>query len=98
VYLNDIANEIRDEVPGSALPEGPTLPLFRLYGVLLLAKGADVSPRDVHNAWVAWMASRDPDHESLVPFDALDSATQEEDSPYVVAIKKVARRRAAEAP
>lgn len=96
MYLNDIARAIRDEVPAAALPEGTTLDLFRLYAVLLLAKGHNVTHEDVHNAWVAWMASRDADHDALVPFSALDADAQAEDSPFVTAIRAVARRRLAD--
>jgi hypothetical protein len=92
MYLNDVARAIRDEVPEDVLPEGTTLALFRLYAVLLLAKGADVTREDVHNAWVAWMASEDAQHGSLVPFSELDAETQAEDSPFVAAIRAVARR------
>lgn len=92
MYLNDIAHAIRDEVPKTALPEGTTLALFRLYAVLLLAKGDEVTREDVHNAWVAWMASQDADHDALVPFSELDSEMQAEDTPFVAAIRAVARR------
>jgi hypothetical protein len=37
------------------------------------------------------MAGQDADHESLVPFNALNAETQAEDSPFVVAIRTVAR-------
>jgi hypothetical protein len=92
MYLNDIARAIRDEVPEDVVPEGTTLALFRLYAVLLLAKGVAVTREDVHNAWVAWMASQDADHEALVPFSELNAETQAEDSPFVTAIRGVARR------
>jgi hypothetical protein len=61
--------------------------------VLLLAKGEHVEPADVHNAWVAWMVEHDANHESLVPFSKLDPSVQAEDSPYVLAIRAVARSR-----
>lgn len=92
MYLNDIARAIRDEVPEDELPEGTTLALFRLYAVLLLAKGADITGEDVHNAWVAWMASQDADHDALMPFSELDAETQAQDSPFVAAIRAVAIR------
>ena len=91
IYLDELAEAIRQAVPSRALPDGETLSLFRAYAVLLLAKGEDVTRADVHNAWVAWMAGQDGDHESLVPFSDLDAETQAEDSPFVVAIRKVAR-------
>ena len=90
MYLDDLAEAIRAAVPPEALPAGDTLALFRGYAVLLLAKGAQVTRADVHNAWVAWMAGQDSGHESLVPFSDLDPETQAEDSPYVVAIWAVA--------
>ena len=91
MYLDELADAIRQAVPPEALPDGETLSLFRAYAVLLLAKGEGVTRADVHNAWVAWMAGQDGDHESLIPFSDLDVETQAEDSPFVVAIRTVAR-------
>lgn len=90
-YLDDIASRIRAEVPPGDLPHDDTKSLFRLYAVLMLAKGDAVSRADVHNAWSAWMADREGDHESLVPFEELPEATTAEDEPYVAAIRAVAR-------
>lgn len=90
-YLDQVAATIREAVPVDALPEGDTTNLFLLYAVLLLAKGEDVTRRDVHNAWVAWTISKGEAHESLVPFDKLDPRTQAEDSPFVIAIRAAAR-------
>ena len=92
-YLEEIATVIRDAVPSEAMPDGDTMTLFLMYAVLLIAKGLDVSREDVHNAWVAWTVSKGEDHESLVPYSELSSDTQSEDSPFVVAIRIVARRR-----
>lgn len=96
-YLDAVADEIRAAVRHDALPDADTTQLFRLYAVLLLAKGDAVTAEDVHNAWVAWMVARGEDHESLVPFSELDSQTQVEDGPFVVAIRQVARAREARA-
>jgi hypothetical protein len=90
-YLDLLAGAIHDAVPSEALPGEDTADLFRLYAVLLLAKGEGVTPEDVHNAWVAWMASKGEDHESMVPFADLPDETQTEDSPFVVAIRSVAQ-------
>lgn len=90
IYLDELAESIRRAVPPEALPGGDTAALFRVYAVLVLAKGEEVTRADVHNAWVAWMAGQDGNHESLVPFSDLDAETQVEDSPYVVAIRTVA--------
>ncbi len=91
-YLEALSREIRQSVPGDAPPEGDISNLFLIYAVLLLAKGEEVRREDVHNAWVAWMLSNDEQHESMVPFAELPSATQAEDSPFVAAIHTVARR------
>lgn len=90
-YLDRLASAIRREVPSHRLPEEDTRDLFRIYAVLLLAVGANVRPEDVHNAWVAWMASRNGSHEALVPYVELDRATASEDDVYVTAIRIVAR-------
>lgn len=78
-------------MPPGKLPDEETSDLFRGYAVLLLAVGGGVRPEDVHNAWVAWMASRDDSHESLVPYAALDAATAREDDVFVQAIKSAAQ-------
>ena len=90
-YLDEVADEIRRAASHDALPDEDTTDLFRLYAVLLMAKGEGVSREDVHNAWVAWMLSKRERHDSLVPFSDLDPATQAEDSPFVLAIRTVAR-------
>jgi hypothetical protein len=92
-YLDVVAEQIRRNVPAELLPDGDTSMLFRLYAVLLLAKGADVTTADVHNAWCAWMQTRDPDHESLRPFDDLDQEKQAADEPYAEAIRAAGRDR-----
>lgn len=89
-YLDDIANKIRAAVPPSHLPHDDTHDLFRMYALLLLAKGTSVNAVDVHNAWVAWMAGREPQHESLMPFRDLPSDVAVQDAPYVEAIRAVA--------
>jgi hypothetical protein len=89
-YLDSIAQRIKDRVPRCDLPEENTGNLFRIYAVLLLAKGALVDSEDVHNAWVAWMLGLNPAHESLVPFSKLNCETAEGDEPFVNAIRLVA--------
>lgn len=90
-YLDELGARIRGRVPKSDLPDDETSDLFRIYAVLLLAKGQDVTAEDVHNAWVAWMARRDPDHESLCPFEELSNEVAADDEPYLNAIRLVAR-------
>ena len=92
-YLDAIAALIRDEVPSRAVPPTTgTESLFRIYAVLLQAKGRKVSSQDVHNAWVAWMTDRDGEHSALVPYDELSEDIAREDDVYVAAIRRVATR------
>jgi hypothetical protein len=91
-YIADVAVEIRSAVPPESLPAEDTDELFLIYAVLALAKGLDVEARDIHNAWAAWMSTRDPTHESLVPYDDLPPDVRREDDPYLVAVRSVARR------
>lgn len=87
-YLTSFAELIRSFVPERDLPtESHRDRLFRIYAVLALAKGAAVTAEDVHNAWVAWMAELDPEHPALRRFAELDRGDQQEDAPYVEAIR-----------
>jgi len=95
-YLDPIAEAIKQQVPKDALPAEDATDLFRAYAVLLLAKGEDVTRRDVHNAWVAWMTTRGKRHPSMRPFEELPEDTKAEDSPFVNAIRHVARLGAVE--
>ena len=88
-YLDKIAEAIRIVVSPDKLPDADTSALFRIYAVLALAKGSATTLEDVHNAWSAWMIERNPSHESIRPFDELDTETQLEDQPYLNAIKAI---------
>ena len=90
-YLDDLGAAIRARVPDDKLPDRELDPLFRLYAVLALAKGEGGTAEDVHNAWSAWMADREPDHGALRPFADLDATTQAADEPYVEAIRSTVR-------
>lgn len=91
-HIRDLADQIRDEVPPSLVPDEPTGSLFALYAVLALAKGTAVTAEDVHNAWTAWMLTRGEEHESMVPYKDLPESTRREDDPFVRAIRLVAER------
>ncbi|WP_433247688.1 DUF7701 domain-containing protein [Actinomadura nitritigenes] len=97
VYLEADADLIRSKLPVDATPPADSEQLFLFYAVLMRAKGARVSAEDVHNAWVAWMYSRDPQHEALIPYSQLNLDAQAQDSPYMSAIRSAARVRAEEA-
>lgn len=90
-YVEDIAKAVRARVPADVVPDGDTDLLFLLYALLALSRGRETSPRNVHDAWAAWMTARGEKHQSVVPFDELPSSVKQEDQPFVVAIHDVAR-------
>jgi hypothetical protein len=90
-YIEELADKIKASVPSDVLPEGDIRALFLIYATLALAKGSDVTHRDVHNAWAAWMAATTPSHESIRPFEELPESTRREDDPFVTAIRSVAQ-------
>jgi hypothetical protein len=91
-YLQDLANRIREHLPpGTSVPDDADR-LFVLYAVLLRAKGVGVTAADVHDAWAAWMQERDPNHDALQPYDDLQPEVQNEDAPFLQAIKSAATR------
>jgi hypothetical protein len=59
---------------------------------LVLAKGEDATAADVHDAWAAWKADREPDNPHIRPFAELDEATQAADEPFAAAIRQAASR------
>ncbi len=89
-YLDKIAAEIQRVSDPDARPPDEDLPLYRLYAVLLLAKGQEVTGEDVHNAWVAWASDHDPESRHLIPFKELSIRVQRKDDAYVKAIHQVA--------
>ncbi|MEU8029195.1 hypothetical protein [Streptomyces sp. NPDC049099] len=91
-YLDALADRIRSCLPPHAEPPADSDALFRLYAVLLQAKGEQVTDEDVHNAWCAWMQTVNGNHKALVPFDDLDQETRAADAPYTQAIRTAARR------
>lgn len=91
-YLDKIAAEVRRTADPEAALSDEDLPLYRMYAVLLLAKGQDVVAEDVHNAWAAWACEHDPENRRLLPFKELSLRTQRKDQLYVDAIHQVAKR------
>ena len=89
-YLDKIATEIRRTADPDAALSDEDLPLYRIYAVLLLAKGQDVTLEDVHNAWAAWASEHDSENRNLLPFKELSLRTQRKDQLYVDAIHQVA--------
>ncbi|MBJ7607715.1 MAG: hypothetical protein JF885_15645 [Candidatus Dormibacteraeota bacterium] len=91
-YLQQLAAEIEAEVDPDLVPRGDTTWLWRIYAVLVRAKGVDVQASDVHDAWTAWALAEKPDHGALLPFDELAPSAQAKDEPYVLALRRVAAR------
>jgi len=89
-YVDTLAEEVRSKIPKDLLPDGDTIPLFRLYALLALTKGAEVTAADVHDAWAVWMSSTDPQHPALRPFTELSPEKRQEDQVFVDAIRDVA--------
>lgn len=89
-YLDLIAADIQRTADPEALPPDEDLPLYRLYAVLLLVKGQDVTPEDVHNAWTAWASEHEPENRNLLPFKELSLNSQKKDQKYVDAIHEIA--------
>lgn len=90
MYLDDIATRIKEHIPDERMPKGRADALLRIYALLLRSKGCDVTESDVHDAWSAWMAEHDHEHVSLVAYDDLPSAVQDEDRIFVTAIRRAA--------
>lgn len=91
MYLDLVADKIRSFVSEERIPSENAEDLFLLYAVLLRTKGSEVTESDVHDAWSAWMANVDPDHESLVEYSELTPDVQDQDVTFASAIRKAAQ-------
>jgi hypothetical protein len=83
-YIDVARERLAREMPGLDSQ------LLDLYTLLVLVKGPEVTNEDVHDAWSVWRSRTNPDHHSLIPFDELERAIQNLDTPYAEAIAKVA--------
>jgi hypothetical protein len=90
MYLDEIAALIRSHIPESRMPSGNAEELLRAYAVLARAKGTSVTQSDVHDAWSAWMANRNGEHESLVEYELLPVEVQLADAVFTAAIRRAA--------
>jgi hypothetical protein len=92
-YIDDIACQIGDEcgIRGVDRDENG-MRLLRIYAVLALSVGEQVTWEHVHDAWSAWRSDTKPDHKSIVWFDELAPNVQSLDAKYADAIAKVAGR------
>jgi len=89
-YIDRIAAELAAKLPDCSAD------LLRVYALLVLIEGQSVTEEDVHNAWSVWRTVTQPGHPALVPFDELTPDVQALDTPYVEAIRAVAKAHANE--
>ncbi|MDD3537495.1 MAG: hypothetical protein PHH65_04480 [Eubacteriales bacterium] len=73
------------------MPDDRADELLSLYAVLARAKGTDVTESDIHDAWSVWMASHNPEHESLVAFEELTPEVREQDGIFANAVRQTAQ-------
>lgn len=85
-YIDSLADDIGLALDGRSCSSD----LLRLYALLALVKGTEVTLEDVHNAWAVWRAETKPGHPALVTFGDLSPETQALDIPYRDAIRKLA--------
>ena len=90
-YLDELAAEIKRQVPSDLLPGENTGTLFRIHAVLALAKGiwrSNCGRRAQRMGGVGHQQDRG--HRSIKPFEELDEDAQASDEPFVKAIRAVA--------
>ena len=92
-YIDFIAEQIIGYLGNFADRDDLDYPLYRIYALLVLAKGTETTPEDVHDAWSVWCLGIDMDHRSLVPFSERTTSVQDLDNEYVDAIHAVAEYR-----
>lgn len=94
-YLERIANDIwleaQSRVNADLVPVYPKeeAVMWLGYAVLCLAKGANTTSEDVHDAWTMWASINQPDHRSSIPFHRLTPEVQAYDDLYRDAIHAV---------
>lgn len=91
-YIDAVAEEVAGGV-GDAycdLDEYDKL-LYRIYAVLALSVGENVTLENVHDAWSAWAVTTTPHHRYAIWFKDLSEPVQEFDRPYAEAIAAAAR-------
>jgi len=86
-YIDEIAKRIEASLDSKDRPKSNGHELYRLYALLALVKGRDVSLSDVHNAWSVWISASQPEHPALIPFEDLNEEQRMQDAPYAAAIR-----------
>lgn len=88
-YIDAIACEI-GKCCKMDMTDAEDMKLLRIYALLALTVGKDVTLEHVHDAWAVWTVRMRPAHPSLVPFDQLAPDVQMLDEPHRAAIARVA--------
>jgi len=65
--------------------------LIDLYTLVAADRGIYIDRESVHNAWAVWIATTNPDHPDLIPFDQLTPDRQALDERYAAAIRAAIR-------
>lgn len=94
-YIDEIIEEVQKET-GLRDKE-----LLKMYSLLVLVKGTNITLKDVHDAWSMWMNFKEynppkyygHEHLSIVPFEQLSIETQERDRKFVNALVKIANKK-----
>ena len=73
--------------------------LVKMYALLVLTKGENITLKDVHDAWAMDMNFKPQtnycyghEHKSIVPFEQLDKEVQNKDQKFVSALIRVAKK------
>jgi len=82
-YLDALASAIRAEAEPGWISEGHTTSLFRMYAVLIRARGAAITESDVHDVRSAWALVEQPAEAAIQPFKILDPPVQAKDATYI---------------
>jgi hypothetical protein len=90
-YIDKIARDIGEHC-GMRNADENGMRLLRIYAVLALTVGEQVTWEHVHDAWSAWRSDTKPDHKSIVWFHELVPDVQALDAKYADAIAKIAGR------
>lgn len=86
-YIDELAARIGVNC-GMDFNEPEARRLLRLYALLGLQHGIDVSNDQVHDAWAVWRLETAPDHACIVPYDELLPHIQAYDTKYTDAIRR----------
>ena len=90
-------DELYDKVQEATGLKGKEL--IKVYSLLVLVKGENITLQDVHDAWSIVMNYKEAnppycyghEHHSIIPFDNLSAEVKAKDQKYVTALIEVAK-------